>query len=134
MILRFRTLFGFLAVLSLFSCGGGGSLSRDDSAGGTTGSATVTITRSISLAFTDDNGQPSTSLSESTPLTLTATATDSNGDPVTSTLITYRFQPEGLAVFGNDAGTASTDANGVATIQMLVSEDSGAGKILATLS
>jgi hypothetical protein len=98
MILRFRTLFGFLAVLSLFSCGGGGSLSRDDSAGGTTGSATVTITRSISLAFTDDNGQPSTSLSESTPLTLTATATDSNGDPVTSTLITYRFQPEGLAV------------------------------------
>ena len=134
MILRFRTLFGFLAVLSLFSCGGGGSLSRDDSAGGTTGSATVTITRSISLAFTDDNGQPSTSLSESTPLTLTATATDSNGDPVTSTLITYRFQPEGLAVFGNDAGTASTDANGAAIIQILVGENSGAGEIVAALS
>jgi hypothetical protein len=135
MILRFRTLFGFLALLSLFSCGGGGSLSRDDSTnGGTTGGGTVTVTRSIVLAFTDINGQPSISLSESTPLTLTATATDSNGDPVTSTLITFRFQPEGLAVFGNDAGTASTDANGVATIQILVGENSGAGEIVAALS
>ena len=135
MILCFRTLFGFLALLSLFSCGGGGSLSRDDSTnGGTTGGGTVTVTRSIALALTDVNGQPSTSLSEFTPLTLTATATDSNGDPVTSTLISYRFQPEGLAVFGNDAGTASTDANGVATIQILVGENSGAGEIVAALS
>jgi hypothetical protein len=135
MILRFRTVFGFLALLGLFSCGGGGSLSRDDSTGGgTTGGGTVAITRSITLAFTDVNGQPSTSLSESTPLTLTATATDSNGDPVTATLITYRFQPEGLADFGNDAGTASTDANGVATIQILVGENSGAGEIVAVLS
>ncbi|MFT4732972.1 MAG: hypothetical protein ACI89W_002002 [Gammaproteobacteria bacterium] len=135
MILRFRTLFGFLALLGLFSCGGGGSLSRDDSTnGGTTGGGTVTVTRSITLAFTDVNGQSSTSLSESTPLTLTATATDSNGDPVGNTLITYRFQPEGLADFGNDAGTASTDANGVATIQVLVGENSGAGEVVAALS
>jgi hypothetical protein len=135
MILSFRTLFGFLALLSLFSCGGGGSLSRDDTTnGGTTEGGTVTVTRSITLAFTDVNGQPSTSLSESNPLTLTATVTDSNGDPVTSTLITYRFQPEGLADYGNDAGTASTDANGVATIQIIVGANSGAGEIVATLS
>ncbi|WP_293750983.1 Ig-like domain-containing protein [uncultured Paraglaciecola sp.] len=135
MILRFRTLFGFLALLSLFSCGGGGSLSRDDSVGGgNTGGGTVTVTRSIQLVFTDSSGQPSTSLTESTPLTLTATATDSNGDPVTSTLITYTFQPEGLAVFGNDSGTASTDSNGVATINILVGENSGAGEVTATLS
>jgi hypothetical protein len=135
MILSFRTLFGFLALLSLFSCGGGGSLSRDDTTnGGTTGGGTVTVTRSITLAFTDVNGQPSTSLSESNPLTLTATVTVSNGDPVTSTLITYRFQPEGLADYGNDAGTASTDANGVATIQIIVGANSGAGEIVATLS
>jgi len=135
MILRFRTLFGFLALFSLFSCGGGGSLSRDDiTGGGTTGGGAVTVTREITLVFTDANGQPSTSLSESTPLTLTATAIDSNGDPVTSTLITYTFQPEGLAIFGNDSGTASTDANGVATIQILVGENSGAGEVMATLS
>ena len=133
MILRLRTLFGFLALVSLFSCGGGGSISRDDTpVDNSGGSGTVTI--SMQLALTDANGQPSTSLSESTPLTLTATATDSNGDPVTDTLVTYTFQPEDLAIFGNDSGTASTDANGVATIQILVGENSGAGEIVAALS
>ena len=133
MILRLRTLFGFLALVSLFSCGGGGSISRDDTPvdnGG--GSGTITI--SMQLALTDADGQPSSSLSESTPLTLTATATDSNGDPVTDTLVTYAFQPEDLAIFGNDSGTASTDVNGVATIQILVGENSGAGEVIATLS
>jgi hypothetical protein len=133
MNLRFRTLFGFLALLGLFSCGGGGSVSRDDNTGGgNTGGGTVT--RSIQLVFTDATGQPSTSLSESTPLTLTATATDSDGDAVASTLITYTFQPEGLAVFGNDSGTAATNASGVAMIDILVGANSGAGEIVATLS
>lgn len=133
MILRLRTLFGFLALVSLFSCGGGGSISRDDTpVDNSGGSGTVTI--SMQLALTDADGQPSTSLSESTPLTLTATATDSNGDPVTDTLVTYTFQPEDLAIFGNDSGTASTDANGVATIEILVGENSGAGEIVAALS
>ncbi|MFT6331329.1 MAG: hypothetical protein ACJAYN_003283, partial [Bermanella sp.] len=72
--------------------------------------------------------------SESTPLTLTATAIDSNGDPVTDTLITYTFQPEGLAVFGNDLGTSSTGTDGVAIIEILVGESSGSGEIIATLS
>jgi hypothetical protein len=133
MILRLRTLFGLLALVCLFSCGGGGSISRDDSPvdnGG--GSATVTIR--MQLALTDANGQPSSSLSESTPLTLTVTATDSNGDPVIDTLVTYTFQPEGLAIFGNDSGTASTGSDGVAVLQILVGENSGAGEIIATLS
>lgn len=133
MILRFRTLFGCLTLLGLFSCGGGGSISRDDAPVGGDGGS-VTVTRSMQLAFTDANGQPSTSLSESTPLTLTATAVDSNGDPVASTLITYTFQPEGLAIFGNDSGTASTGSDGVAIIEILVGENSGAGQITATLS
>ncbi|GAC20415.1 Ig-like domain-containing protein [Paraglaciecola arctica] len=135
MILRFRTMFGFLALLSLFSCGGGGgSLSRDDTTGGSTGGGTVNVTRSMKLVFTDASGQPSISLSESSPLTLTATANDSNGDPVADTLITYTFVPEGLAVFGNDSGTAATDINGVAIITILVGEGSGYGEIIATLS
>ena len=136
MILRFRTLFGFLALLSLFSCGGGGSLTRDDSAGGNTGGGTTTVTRSIQLAFTDASGQSSTELSESNPLTLTATATDSNGDPVADTLITYTFQPEGLAIFGNGSGTASTGSDGITNppLTILVGPNSGAGEITATLS
>lgn len=134
MILRFRTLLGFLALLSLFSCGGGGSISRDDSIGGGAGDGPTIVTKSMQLVFTDANGQPSSELSESTPLTLTATATDSNGDPVVSSLITYTFDPVGLATFGNDSGTSSTDENGLATIEILVGENSGAGQITATLS
>ncbi|MEP1446985.1 MAG: Ig-like domain-containing protein [Paraglaciecola sp.] len=133
MILRFRTLLGFLALMGLFSCGGGGEISRDDS-GTSTGGGTVNVTRNVELEFTDANGQPSKDLNESNPLTLTATAIDSNGDPVADTLITFTFQPEGLAVFGNDSGTASTGSDGVATIDILVGENSGDGVIVATLS
>ena len=132
MLLGFRTLFAVLFLLNLLSCGGGGSISRD---GSTSGDAEVsTVTRSIALIFRDANGQPSTSLSGPTPLTLTATATDSNGAPVISTLITYTFNPQGLATFGNDAGTVSTGSDGVAVIDILVGENSGAGEIMATLS
>jgi hypothetical protein len=88
----------------------------------------------MQLVFTDANGQPSTELNDSNPLTLTTTAIDSNGDPVANTLVTYSFQPAGLAIFGNDSGTASTDANGIAIIDILVGENSGAGEIVATLS
>lgn len=135
MILRLRTLIGFFALLCLFSCGGGGSLERDGTTtdtGDDTDTDTVTI--SVQLELTDSTGQASTELSEATPLTLVTTVTDSNGDPVTSTLVTYTFQPEGLAVFGNDSGTASTDSNGVATIEVLVGEDSGAGEVTALIS
>jgi hypothetical protein len=136
MILRLKTLFGFLVLLSFFSCGGGESLSRDDNTlgGNTGGGSTTTITRSIQLAFTNASGQTSKALSESNPLTLTATATDSNGDPLTDTLITYTFQPEGLAIFSNDSGTASTNIDGVAILTILVGENSGSGEIIATLS
>lgn len=134
MILRFRTVLMFLALLGLFSCGGG-SVSRDGtSTGGGTGGGNTPVTISMQLEFRDSTGQSSTELSESSPLTLITTATDSNGDPVTSTLVTYTFQPEGLAVFGNDSGTASTNSEGVATIDILVGAKSGAGQITATLS
>ncbi len=134
MILHVKTLFIWLALFGLVACGGGGSVSREDSAGGGTGTDPDPVTISLQLAFTDASGQPSTELSESNPLTLTTTVTDSNGNPVTNTLVTFSFQPEGLAVFGNDAGTASTNSNGVATIDILVGENSGAGQITATLS
>lgn len=137
MILRFRSILMFLALLGLFSCGGS-SVSRDDTGtGGNTGGGNTPVTISMQLQFTDENGQPSTEpaeLGESSPLTLVTTATDSNGDPVTSTLVTYTFQPEGLAVFGNDSGTASTNSEGVATIDILVGANSGAGQVTATLS
>jgi protocatechuate 3,4-dioxygenase beta subunit len=132
MMLRFKTLLGFLAMLSLSSCGGGDSISREGTTGSTGG---TTVTRSMQLLFTDKlTNTVSDELSESTPLTLTTSAIDSNGNPVSSTLITYRFEPEGLAIFNNDSGTARTNTDGEATIDILVGLNSGAGQIVATLN
>ncbi|MEP2652299.1 MAG: Ig-like domain-containing protein, partial [Paraglaciecola sp.] len=133
MISRFKTLFSVLALVSLFSCGGGGSISRDDDDSSIGTDTDVTVTTTIELTLTDANGNGSSELAEGTPLTLTALVFDSNGDPVTDSLLTLSFQPEGLAEFGNDAGTASTNSNGVATIEILVGEGSGAGLITALL-
>ncbi|MGS2720631.1 Ig-like domain-containing protein [Paraglaciecola aestuariivivens] len=132
MILRVKTLLIWLAVLSLFACGGGGSISRDQSP--TAGGDPDPVTISMQLVFTDANGQPSTDLSAENPLTLTTTVTDSDGNPVASTLVTYSFTPADVAVFGNDTGTASTNSDGVATIEVLVGEKSGAGQITASLN
>jgi hypothetical protein len=110
------------------------TLSSGETAITTFNSAGNGVSRSIQLALTAQlNGEASAELSLTSPLRLTAIVSNSSGEPVTSTLITYTFQPDGLAIFGNDSGTASTDANGVATIEILVGENSGAGQILATL-
>jgi hypothetical protein len=53
--------------------------------------------------------------------------------PVISTLITYTFNPQGLATFGNDTGTVYSGSDGVAVIVILVGENAGAGDIMATL-
>lgn len=129
MSVYFRTLLCFLTLFGVVACGGGGSLDRDGGSGGG-GAGTI----SIQLAVTDSEGQASSDLSSANPLTVSATVTDSNGNLVTDTLITFSFQPEGLATFSNDAGTASTGTDGVATIGLLVGESSGSGEVVATIS
>ncbi|MCF2946692.1 Ig-like domain-containing protein [Paraglaciecola aquimarina] len=98
------------------------------------GTTTGGTANRISLTFTNiETGEESDSLSEGTPLRLTTLATDASGTPITDTLINYTFEPEGLAIFSNDSGTAKTNNEGVAIIDILVGDDSGAGKIIATL-
>ncbi|MGJ8681599.1 Ig-like domain-containing protein [Paraglaciecola sp.] len=136
MILRVKTLLGIFILFGLFACGGGGGgLERDDGTGGTTtGGTTDPVTRSIKLVFTSiETGEVTTELSAANPLRLTATATNSKGEPIVDSLITYTFQPEGLAIFSNDSGTARTGNDGVAILDILVGESSGAGEITANL-
>ena len=108
----FRTILCFLALFGVVACGGGGSLERD----GGTGGGGVAVTIGIQLAVTDNEGQVSTDLTSTNPLTLSATVSDSNGNLLTDTLVTFSFQPTGLATFSNDAGTASTGADGIAIL------------------
>jgi len=131
MSVYFRMLWCFLSLFSVVACGGGGRLERDGSSGSGGGGA---VTIAIQLAVTDAGGQQSSNLSSANPLNVSATVTDSNGNLLSDTLVTFSFQPTGLATFSNDAGTASTGADGVATIGLVVGERSGSGEVIASIS
>lgn len=123
-----------MCLLVLASCGGGGGgIEREGT--DATPNPSQPMTTSVGLTLTQvSDGMVATQVSEQSPLRLTVTATNSQGQAIADTLVTFTLQPEGLAVFGNDSGTARTNATGTASIDLLVGENSGAGQITATLS
>ncbi|CAM3904185.1 Ig-like domain-containing protein [Rheinheimera salexigens] len=125
-----QRLFVALLISALAACGGGGTLNNDNSGGGN-GS---TVVYSLAVALTDANGSASTALSQSTPLTVTATLSATNNGVIANKVINLAVSDSALASFGNTAGTALTDANGVATIALLVGSKSGAGQVDASFS
>ncbi|SNY55806.1 Ig-like domain (group 1) [Arsukibacterium tuosuense] len=126
-----RQLLVALMITSLAACGGGGTLGSGggDSGGGTGGSAPVFT---LALTITNTAGTETNNLSQDTPLVVTATLTATNDGNVANQLINFEVSGEGLAALGNDAGAASTNAEGVATIPLLVGNRSGAGQINAS--
>lgn len=88
---------------------------------------------SLTLALRDAQGNVTTQLSKNSPLTLTATLRSSLNQSQAGKLIKFNVDNLGLATFSNQATTAATDANGVATIGLLVGNVSGSGKITAQL-
>ncbi|WP_414830662.1 Ig-like domain-containing protein [Alteromonas sp. H39] len=134
-----RALLKSLTLLStmilLVACGGGGSVSRDDNGGNPgNGGGTPDPTISISMDVQDSEGNTDRDLTIDNPLTVVATVSDSNGDAVTDTLVTFSLSNSELAVFSNDTGTARTDDNGVASINMTVGALAGDGQITATIA
>lgn len=130
-----------LAALLLSACGGGGGnpgtpVGGSTGTGGTgTGGTVVPATPTVSLAFTNTGGTGSNSLSGATPLTVKATVLDANKKPVPNAIVTFATDAT-LAVFSPSAGTALTDANGVASVTMRSASLSagGAGSVTATTS
>jgi len=133
-----QCILALLTTLMLAACGGGGEVTRDGSnSGGDSGNggSDPVVTYSISLELADASGNPSSNLTSDTPLTLTATVTDQNGDVANNQLITFSLSNNGLAVFpDSSAGTALTNSDGVATIDLEVGEVSGSGMITASLA
>ncbi|WP_100641634.1 Ig-like domain-containing protein [Alteromonas facilis] len=121
-----KIIFMMLSLL-LAACGGGGEISREGTIEPDPPTASV---MAISLQIVDSDGQPQNELASGAPLTIVATVTQ-DGDPVNDELVTFSFSIDGLAEFGNDTGTALTGSDGVATIDILVGEDSGDGLVLA---
>jgi len=118
-----------ILITTLAACGGGGTL---DSDGGTGGGGTATPVYTLALQLTDASAQTTTELSQASPLTVTATLTATNNGNIANQLIAFSLNDTELAVFGNSAATALTNADGVATIGLLVGTKSGAGTVTAT--
>lgn len=126
-----QQLFVALIVTLLAACGGGGTLDSGGGNGGGNGGNTTPV-YSLSVVLTDSNGQSSTSLSQATPLTITATLTATNSGNVANQVVEFSLNNAALAGFGNSAATALTNAEGVATLTLLVGNQSGAGQLTAT--
>ncbi len=132
-LLKSLTLLSTLFVL--IACGGGGSVSRDNTGGDNDGGGDnpPEPTISINLALADNQGNANRDLTIDNPLTLTATVTNSEGDAVSDTLVTFSLSNDSLATFSNDTGTARTNDSGVATIGMTVGALAGDGAVTATI-
>lgn len=121
-----------IMMTTLAACGGGGTLDSGGGDGGTGGGSTPVY--SVAVALTNAAGSVSTELSQATPLTLTATLTATNSGNVANQVISFALSDAELAAFGNAAGTALTNSNGIATIQLLVGTKGGAGAVTATFN
>jgi hypothetical protein len=108
-----------MSMMTLVACGGGDGDLTGGGDGGTTGAVTLTVTKS--------DGD----LSAVNDVTVTATVAD-NGSAVVNKTVTFTLAVEGSATFDPVAGTATTDANGVATIVVKVSDVPGSVNVIAT--
>jgi hypothetical protein len=120
----------------LTACGGGGSVSRDDTdnGAGNGNGGTTTPTYTVSLALENANGEGDNNLSENNSLTVIATVTDQDGNALSDSLVTFALDNAALATFANDTGTARTNDSGVARIGLNASTASGDGQITASLN
>lgn len=120
----FKLLAGVLIATFLAACGGGGG-SAGTTTGGTGGGVTP-ASSTITLELIDGAGAATTVVSNVTPVFARAVFKDGNGAPVAGQVIAFS-QESGLARFLPESGTALTDANGVATVQVLPLTATSAG-------
>lgn len=128
----YQIIVSLVFVLFLSSCGGGGSISRDNSSSPDDSDTTFQFTIALSIAERD-TGNNSNNLDADTPLTITASVTNQDGAAVEDQLITFTFNAEGLATFDPASGTALTNAQGTATIDLLAGSTEGGGLVTARL-
>jgi len=116
------SIFASLLLVAWLTACSGGSFSDGTTAGGSTGGGTTGF-KSVSVAIS------STSVDVANPATVTATVLDGT-TPLANELVTF------TTTIGNlnpAAGTALTDANGVATIELQAGNVAGAGEVTASI-
>lgn len=108
-----------MSMMTLVACGGGDGDLTGGGDGGTTGAVTLTVTKS--------DGD----LSAANSVTVSATVVD-NGSAVANKTVTFTLAVDGSATFDPVSGTATTDANGIASITVKVTDVKGSVNIIAT--
>jgi hypothetical protein len=121
---RFSFTLLLMTLTTLVACGGGdGGLSREGGDGGT-GTAGDIVT--VTLAITDQN------LSEQVPVIISASVTQ-GGVAFPGQLVTFSLDTTEIAFFTPEIGTAITDADGIATIQLNAGGTGGAGLVTVSV-
>ena len=111
--------------LLLAACGGGGG--SPGSSGSGTGTSTgtspgttpVAAAPTLTLALVDATGTAKSSITTSSPLTAMATVKDATGKPIANTVVAFAVGPD-LTVISPAAGTALTNASGVASVTLAI--------------
>ena len=93
----------------------------------------VTEPSAVTVEITDALGNPDIMLDVSSPLQVSAKVVNADGESLADQLVTFSLSSSSLASFNNDTGTALTNADGIATIGLLVSSSSGSGKVTASV-
>jgi hypothetical protein len=125
---------GFLSFLAitLSACGGGGGgnggfISPPDAGGG--GGAVDTPTYTLSMEVLDEAGEESFRLASDESLTVNVTLSSSDGSSTTNEIIQLETS---VANIDPSNGSATTDANGVATFELTFNGEEGAGEVTAS--
>lgn len=121
-----------LLLTMLAACGGGGTLESDGGTGGGTGGGSTPATFALTVAVLDAQGNEVREVSQSQPGEVRATLLRNN-QPVENQLVSFSLNGN-VGLLSPSEGTARTDANGVARVQLLAGEIPGAGAVVATYS
>ena len=125
-----RILFAALLAATVAACGGGGG-----SAGTTPGGSTPNTQPTVALQLSNSAGVTTATVTNQDTFSLRATVRDARGNLLPGQVVTFK-DLAGLVKFNPLAGTALTDANGVAVVQVspLLATSAGAGTITADVS
>ncbi|MFZ6842898.1 hypothetical protein [Undibacterium sp. RuTC16W] len=121
----FRLYISLFLIALLFACGGGGGSSGTSTAGGASNSP------SLSVSLVDANGVAITSLSGGDIGTLKAKFTSGSGSPIANAVVTFSGDVS-LIQLVPISGTALTDANGIAVLNIKPASFTLAGAVAIT--
>ena len=118
-----------LLSLLLTACGGGGSIEKSGTVGGTdTDTDTTTYTLTLQ-GFSQADATQSNTVTNTASLDLRATLKDNDGAVVAGKRITFTLADD---IGGLNPDSALTQNDGIATIELSAGSEAGAGEVTAT--